>query len=94
MRKRLKARCFLVGGLLAGVALLTPATPAQAECLYAMVYVSRSQTEPVYVFGPDPCVQATPWNQVVFVGPSYITLTNLPPGVPNGYYAEVRVPVP
>lgn len=73
--------------------LLLPAAPAQAECIYAVVYVSREQAAPIYVHGPDGCVYPTPWNHVVFL-PGHFTHTGLPPGTPNGYFIDIRIPIP
>lgn len=67
--------------------------PAAAECLYASVYVTRAEADPIYIHGPDGCVYPTPWEQV-FIVPGHLTLTNVPPGAPNGYFVDIRIPFP
>ena len=92
MSSRVVARvAFLSAAVLAGTVLGAP--PADAECVHALVYVTRQDQPPIYVLGPDPCLYETPWHQVVFV-PSGLTVTNLPPGTPNGYVVDIRIPVP
>jgi len=68
--------------------------PAAAECLYVDVYVTRQDATPIYPVGPGGCRASTGWKQRVSVPASYQTVYGLPPGAPNGYYLELRVPVP
>jgi hypothetical protein len=75
------------------VFVLTGNDAAQAECLYAVVYVSRENAEPLYANGPQGCVTATDWRQRVFL-PSSLGHGGLPDGTPNGYFVDLRVPVP
>ena len=67
--------------------------PVAAECLYVDVYVTRKDATPIYPIGPGGCRASTGWKQRVFV-PSYETVTVVPSGAPNGYYLDLRVPVP
>ena len=92
MRRRLKTRFLLLAGLVV-IGLTLPPTPARAECVYALIYVTREQAPPIYVHGPNGCVTPTPWYQEVFL-PGHLTLTDLPPGAPNGYFVDIRIPVP
>jgi len=83
-----------VVALVAMSAVLVPGTPADAECVYAVVYVTRENAPPVYVAGEnDPCLTPTPWYQEVFV-PTDGHIPETPDGVPNGYFVDLRVPVP
>lgn len=68
-------------------------TPAAAECLYVDFYVTRQDAAPIYPIGPGGCRASTGWKQRVFV-PGYETVTGVPSGTPNGYYLDLRVPVP
>lgn len=84
---------MLAGAVLAGV--MGPAVPqARAECLDAVVYVTRQGDSPVYVHGEhDPCVTQTPWDQTVTYH-GELTDTGMPAGSPNGYWFDLHVPVP
>lgn len=80
--------------LAAGVAVLVPAGPADAECVYAVVYVTREGEPPVYVVGEnDPCVTQTDYSQEFFL-PLDGTTPGMPAGAPNGYFVDLRIPVP
>jgi hypothetical protein len=89
--KRVNNRFLFTAGLVVALSVAVPTTPADAECVYAEVYVTREQAAPVYV--NNGCVVPTPWYQEVFL-PGHLTLTNLPPGTPNGYFVDIRIPIP
>lgn len=95
MRNRFGTRALLGGALAAGLGLTVIPAPAGAECVYAVVYVTRVGEEAIYVHGPEGCIYPTPWNQAVFL-PGHFTLTHPapPPGAPNGYFIDIRIPVP
>ena len=88
-------RLVACGGLAASVLGMGPgASPARAECVYAEVYVTREGDTPIWVVGEnDPCIYPTPWTWAV-TEQDDATSTNLPPGTPNGYYYDIRVPIP
>jgi hypothetical protein len=87
-----RGRCLV--GFLALAAVFVPARPADAECLYAVVYVTREGDSPVYVVGEnDPCLTPTPWYQEITL-PSGGHTDGMPTGAPNGYFVDLRVPVP
>ena len=80
--------------LLMAVAVFLPAPPADAECVHAVVYVTRENDTPVYVVGEnDPCLTPTPWYQEITL-PSGGHADGMPTGAPNGYFVDLRVPVP
>lgn len=95
MRNRFRSRdAVVVAGLATIAAVGGFGASAKADCVHAVVYVSRSHSDPVYVYGEhDPCVSQTPWYHAVSL-PGYTTLQNLPPGTPNGYFVDIRLPAP
>jgi hypothetical protein len=91
---RRRARTLALAGLVVALGGLVPATrPAAADCLYLVVYVSREGEAPLYPTGPGGCVQDTPWAHVVIV-PSSFGWDGVPQGAPNGYFVDLRVPLP
>lgn len=95
-RRRI-ARAGLVGGI-ALVALIGPAaTPAQAECLYLDFWLIIEDThddgvdDPMYVH--QGCVTETGEEQRLFVPADYSGHGH-PHGTPNGFYLDLRVPIP
>lgn len=80
--------------LAAAGAVLVPGHQAHAECVYAVVYVTREGDSPLYVVGEnDPCLTQTAYTQEVFV-PTDGDTGGMPQGAPNGYFVDLRVPVP
>ena len=80
--------------LVAVAAVFVPGQPAGAECVYAVVYVTRENAPPMYLAGEnDPCLTPTPWYQEIYV-PSDGHVPGTPAGAPNGYFVDLRVPVP
>jgi len=76
-----------------GLGLVWPSS-AGAECLHAVVYVTRQGAPPVYVAGQnDPCLAPTGYSQEVFL-PVDGGTGGLPTGAPNGFFVDLRVPVP
>jgi hypothetical protein len=74
--------------------LLIPSARAAGECVHAVVYVTREGEPPVWVAGEqDPCLTPTPWYQEI-VFPSDSHNDGMPTGAPNGYFVDLRVPVP
>ena len=88
--KPLSVRASVVGAV-ALAAVVGGAAPASADCVYAVVYVTRQGDPPVYV--SNGCVYSTPWTW--FVSPnSNGTTGGLPQHSPNGYFLDIRVPSP
>lgn len=87
-------RLFGVGAA-AAIGVIGPVAPqARAECLDAVVYVTRQGEDPVYLHGEsDPCVTQTPWDHT-FTHHGEFTDTGMPNGAPNGYWVDLRVPAP
>lgn len=67
---------------------------AHADCLNAVIYVTRAGEAPTYVHGEhDPCVTETPWNQS-YTYHGELTRPGLPLGAPNGYWIDLGIPAP
>jgi len=88
MAMRLGIAMAIGTALLAGPAAVTP---AKADCVYLTAYVTRAGATPIYAH--NGCVTGTPWNYAVTADPRY-TGTGHPTGTPNGFFVDVRVPVP
>lgn len=80
-----------VMGAFAVASVVGGAVPASADCVYAVVYVTREGDPPVYV--SNGCVQSTPWTWIVSPHSSGWT-GGLPQHAPNGYFFDIRVPSP
>lgn len=89
MRGCLAAAAFVVVGI-------GTAPPAQADCVYAELYVTREGDTPIWVVGEnDPCITPTPWTWFYTENSDFTwTLTALPDGAPNGYHYDIRLPLP
>lgn len=86
----MRARALLLGALvLAGVGMVTAATPAKAECL-EVTFEIHKEGEPHWypLGGPESCVKDTPWNQGQPVRLQNDT-HGLPDGTPKGFWLEV-----
>ena len=94
----MRIRRTIVRGGLAAMAVslvgIGGAPPARADCVYAEFYVSREGDTPIWVIGEnDPCITSTPWTWGAG-GPGDTTQSGLPQGTPNGYYLDIRIPLP
>ncbi len=96
----MRIRRTIVRGGLAAMAVslvgIGGAPPAQADCVYAEVYVTREGDTPIWVAGEnDPCITSTPWTWFFVDSVDFtMTLTGHPDGAPNGYHRDIRVPLP
>ena len=69
-------------------------TPAKADCLQADVYLTREDTTPTYLNGPNSCVVPTPWPRANRVYGEEQQENTLPPGHVNGAGVNVWIPLP
>lgn len=98
MRGRGKiARACVIGAIALGVIGGTAAMPVKADCLYVDFWLiiedtyDDGQDDPLYVH--QGCVTETGSEQRLFV-PAHYYGHGHPHGTPNGFYMDLRIPIP
>lgn len=91
MRKRSWFARLLVGGLVAGGLLVSQAPPSHADCIWVQAYITRANDTPYYVW--NGCVYPTDWGWGLGPGTGN-GASGLPSGTPNGFFVQVKIPVP
>lgn len=97
-RSRARSRVAVAGllSLAGGLLALGTASPAQAGCLRASVWVYENQQGPEYVWGPEKClVDDSSWHDTFHKKTNKETDTDqVPPGTPTGAGVEVWLSIP
>lgn len=68
--------------------------PVRAECLYLVFYLTRENATPRYVHNGCVTGTGTSYPHRVTADPEFTQFGVVPNGMPNGFFLDVRVPIP